>query len=293
MPALLPLWASDAYDATCLVPSERTQDLAQIVSDFIKTDERLCSIKVYPYFKISPYDLEKAEKAIHKQIQLMQLAYEDEICLNLTGGTKIMSIAGMLAAMALNCSMLYVATEKNEIIQLSPGEKLSRSIPLKVNISIQQYFAAHGIETSLDHSFSSPDQPVDRPPKEGDALEDYVYQQVVDSGLFDDVQKGLFIRKQMRIDQPMIRELDVVVIKNGRLAVCSCKSGRYSPDHLAELEALTAREKFGIYCGKVFASGEKHFTAYRIEEFRQNHVALVYGEKLKNISDILLRATEG
>ena len=293
MPALLPLWATEDYDTTGLIPSERTEDLARIVSSFILTDGDLRDIKVLPYFIISPYDLELAEKVIRNQIQSLQLIFGKEICLNLTGGTKMMSIAGMLAAMALNCSMIYVATEKNEIIHLSPGEILSHSVPLEVSISIDQYFGAHGIETSLQQNFNNQAPCAERPPKEGDDLEAFVYQLAVESGYFDDVQRGIFIRKGSQLEQPMIRELDVIVIKNGRLAVCSCKSGRYSPEYLAELEALTAREKFGIYCGKVLASGEEDFSDYRKEEFRHNRVSLVYGNKLNAIAEILLMATEG
>jgi hypothetical protein len=292
LPVLLPLWASQSYDATCLVPTERTEDLAKSLCAFIRQDRDLSNLQVYPYFKIAPYDLEKAEATIRKQLSHIQSSYSGAICINLTGGTKIMSMAGMLAAFELGFSMIYVATEKDSIIKMTPGASFSERQSLQVNISIEQYLSAYGIESSLDHSFSDPGLPTPHPPKEGDALEEFVYQQALDSGFFDDVKKGLFIRKFSHRSEPIINELDVVVIRNGRLAVCSCKSGKYSKAYLAELEAVTAREKFGIYCGKVFASNEGEFSEYRKKEFRMNKVSLVYGSSLEKVAEFLLAATE-
>ncbi len=103
----------------------------------------------------------------------------------------------------------------------------------------------------------------------------------------------LFVRKSLGDGQFLIHELDIVVIRNGRLAVCSCKSGKYDKTYLAELEALTSREKFGIFCGKVFVSGEMKFSSYRIKEFQTNHVALVYGDELTQVAETLRLATEG
>lgn len=292
MPAILPLWVLDGVDATCLVASERTEDLAKIVFEFIKNDRDLSHIHVFPYFKISAYELPRAEKTLYKMIAQIKQTYSGDVGINLTGGTKIMSISGLLAAFREQYQMYYVVSENDEIIKLSPGGNYSTSIPLQVKISIDQYFSAHGIETSLDQSFSNPNEHTHHPPKEGDSLEAYVYHKAVESGHFDDVKHGLFIRKNTQTGQPLIRELDIVVIRNGRLAVCSCKSGKYSPEYLAELEALTAREKFGIYCGKVFVSGEESFSDYRREQFKQNGVSLVHGDRLPYIADILMMATE-
>lgn len=292
LPVLLPLWALDAYDATCLVPTEKTEDLAKTLCGFIRQDRDLSRLQVFPYFKIAPYDLEKAEATIRKQLERILGSYSGAICINLTGGTKIMSMAGMLAAFELGCSMIYVATEKDSLIRMTPGASFSETQPLRVNISIEQYLSAYGIESSLDHSFAEPGLPTQHPPKEGDTLEEFVYQKTVDSGYFDDVKKGLYIRKFTRHSDPIINELDVVVIRNGRLAVCSCKSGKYSKAYLAELEAVTAREKFGIYCGKVFASNVGEFSEYRKKEFRMNKVSLVYGSSLEKVAEFLLAATE-
>jgi len=291
MPVLLPLWASKSYDATCLVPTEKTEDLARSLSIFIRRDRDLSRIKVLPYFKIAAYDLERAEMTIRKQVNQLMNTYSGKVCINLTGGTKIMSMAGMLAAFEMGCSMIYLSTEKNKTITIAPGKTVSDSSPLFVSISIDQYLSAYGIESSLDHSFADPESPTLHPPKEGDDLEEFVFQKAVASGYFDDVKKGLFIRKKTFHGESIINELDVIVIRNGRLAVCSCKSGKYNKEYLAELEAVTAREKFGIYCGKVFASNENEFSDYRINEFRMNHVSLVYGNSLENIDDILLAAT--
>lgn len=292
LPVLLPLWAMDQFDATCLVPSERTEGVARRLSDFIRSDPDLSRLELFDFFKIAPYDLEQAEATIRKEIGRIEERYPGKICFNLTGGTKIMSMAGMLTAFEQGAPMLYVATEKNHILTMRPGCPQSDVVPLVVKISIEQYFSAHGIESSLDQSFSQPDVATDHPPKEGDALEEFVHEKALASGYFDQVKKGLFVRKKLGEGQYLIHELDVVVIRNGRLAVCSCKSGKFDKSYLADLEALTSREKFGIYCGKVFVSGESHFSEYRINQFRVNKVALVYGKKLDQIADILRLATE-
>jgi hypothetical protein len=291
LPTLLPLWNDSTFSATCLMPSEKTEGLGKVVTAFIQSDPDLSHIQVFPYFKVSAYDLDKTKQTLKKQIGLLQNTCTEPICINLTGGTKLMSMAGMMAAYEMGYQMLYVATENNEILHLTPGIPKPEVTPLNVKISIDQYFSAYGIETSLDQSFANPDEHTFHPPKEGDELEEYVYQQAIESGYFDDVKKGLFIRKATNLEQPLLHELDVVVIKNGRLAVCSCKSGKYSPKFLAELEALTAREKFGIYCGKAFASQES-LTNYRIKEFHQNRVTLISGDRLPHIADYLLLSME-
>ena len=280
------------FTATCVVPTEKTEDLGKIVTTFIQSDPDLSHIQVLPYFKVSAYDLDKAKQTLVKQIGLFQNSCNEPVCINLTGGTKIMTMAGMMAAYEMGYQMLYVATENNEILHITPGVPDPEVVPLDVKITIDQYFSAYGIESSLDQSFTNPDEHTYHPPKIGDELEEIVYRHAVDSGYFDDVKKGLYIRKSMGYEQPLLHELDVVVIKNGRLAVCSCKSGKYNPKFLAELEALTAREKFGIYCGKVFASGEDSLTDYRKKEFSQNRVMLIYGDRLPYVADYLLLSME-
>jgi hypothetical protein len=292
LPALLPLWSLDWFDATCLVPTEQTEDLAKELMQFLNTDPGFSHLRLFPYFKIAPYDLARAQSTIQKQLEIIQDHYDGALCFNLTGGTKLMSMAGMLSAFDLNVPMIYVATEKNQIISMHPGKQENAVYPLQVKISIQQYFSAHGIESSLDQSFSEPDIATDHPPKEGDQLEAFVFRQAVESGYFDDVKQGLYVRKPLGDGQFLIHELDVVVIRNGRLAVCSCKSGKYDKAYLAELEALTSREKYGIYCGKVFVSGESAFSDYRLNEFRVNDVMLVYGDGLAQAAESLLLATE-
>ena len=80
------------------MPTELTEDLAQIISSFIKDDPQLSPVQVVPYFKVSAYDLEKTEQTLHKMIAQIQNICPEPICINLTGGTKIMSMAGMMVA---------------------------------------------------------------------------------------------------------------------------------------------------------------------------------------------------
>ena len=92
----------------------------------------------------------------------------------------------------------------------------------------------------------------------GSLLEELVYRKAVASRLFDDVVRNVKITRQTGGER-VENELDVVVTRNGRLAVVSCKTGSQVEKTqnlnkaLYELSALSRREEAGIYCVKVLA----------------------------------------
>ena len=69
----------------------------------------------------------------------------DEVTLNITGGTKIGTIGTFQTFYSSGKPIFYVNTYDNEIIKVSPHEA---KIPINVNISIKDYLTAYGFNIS-------------------------------------------------------------------------------------------------------------------------------------------------
>ncbi|MBI5194630.1 MAG: DUF1887 family protein [Nitrospirae bacterium] len=70
---------------------------------------------------------------------------DDEITLNITGGTKIGTIGTFQTFYSSGKPIFYVNTYDNEIIKVSPVEE---KIPINVDISINDYLAVYGFNIS-------------------------------------------------------------------------------------------------------------------------------------------------
>ena len=291
IPNLLPLWHSRAYTQVQFAATPTTWGVAKGLADAIHADAQLRRLQVLEPVMLAAYDVQASRRALAAALVKHQQAGL-EVRLNLTGGTKLMSLAGVQAAFGSGVQLLYISTEENQIIYLgSDGAELERQ-PLKVKISVAQYLAAHGLEVGEDASF----RPAARryaspPPTEGSELEEQVYRLAYQSGLFDDVRRNVFIRKQTG-REAVINELDVVVARNGRLAVCSCKSGKaVTKETIYELASLSRRESAGIYCGKVLAASQASLSLPIRERARDMNVRLVYGDEIPNVAHHLELAT--
>ena len=212
--------------------------------------------------------------------------------INLTGGTKLMSLAAQQAAFAMEVPLIYVSSEKNEIIYFDSKSLETRREKIKVKITAKQYLEAHGLEVSDNQAFNPTKGPTISPPKEGDNLEDEVFSLISASGKFDDVSQKTYIRKLTKAGE-IKNELDVVATRNGRLVVCSCKDVKdLDNDHIYELSALSRREQAGIYCGKVLVLGHKtRPTQAYIDRARFNNIDLVFGKEINRIVDHFITAT--
>jgi hypothetical protein len=291
IPNLLPLWQFSEFTLTRFAATESTLARADMLKATIARDavlsRRVRSLDTLP---LEAYDMQKDRFVLTRAISEHQENGE-EICLNLTGGTKIMSLAALQAAFGTGITLMYVSTEENQVIFYRSDATEFRREPIRVKISVQQYLEAHGLETSADPNFRPGGPYADLPPKAGDALEKKVTKCALDSGLFDDVRSNLFIRKQSKLG-PVKNELDVVIIRNGRLAVCSCKDTReITKDHLYELSSLSRREFAGIYCGKVLVTTAA-VTDAQVERAREAGIFLVTGDQIRNIDFYLKQATE-
>jgi hypothetical protein len=291
IPNLLPLWQSTEYSATRFAATRTTLPVAEALMAAIRIDPQLQQLKVLDTLLLEAYDIQQARTQLASALAEYQVQ-SLPVCVNLTGGTKLMSLAALQAAFGTGVPLLYVTTEQNEIIHYrSDGSETGRE-PIKVCAGVYQYLRAHGLEASDNQNFD-PNGPRSniRPAKEGDALEEEVYRRALDSGLFDDVRRSVHIRKQSRRG-PVVNELDVVVTRNGRMAVCSCKAGRQvTKENLYELASLSQREVAGIYCGKVMASALSELPTAIRDRAEANRIHLVYGSEIANIADHLVLAT--
>lgn len=280
IPNLIPLWQTGDFTATIFAATSTTKGQVEILSRAIKNDPQLKNIEILPPLYLDAYVVNQARACLGNALNQFREA-NLPVCLNFTCGTKIMSMAALQAAFGSGVKLLYVSTENNELIYFqSDGSEIDRE-PIDVHISAFQYFAAHGIEASLNQNFNSVSFSDLRPPREGDYLEEAIYRQVKDSGWFDDVQKNVFIRKKTKRGE-VGNELDVVATNNGRLVVCSCKAGEIDKEDLYELSSLSRRESAGIYCGKVLASTLDEFPSALRERALANGIHLVYGKEIQN-----------
>ncbi len=291
IPNLLPLWHSQEYTCVQFAATPSTLAVARGLAETISADPQLKHLQVLEPVMLEAYDIQASRSALAAALVKHQQAGL-AVHLNLTAGTKLMFMAGVQAAFGSGVRLLYVSTEQEQVIHLaSDGSELERQ-PLNVKISVAQYLAAHGLEVGEDPSFrpgarryASP------PPTEGSALEEQVYHLARQSGLFDDVRRNVFIRKQTG-REPVINELDVVVTRNGRLAVCSCKSGKaVTKENIYELASLSRRESAGIYCGKVLVSSQPNLGLALRDRARDMDVHLVYGAEIPNVARHLEQAT--
>ena len=287
IPNLLPLWQDpQRYTATRFAVTESTLPLAERLAAVIAEDPRLSHLTVRQPVLLQPYDIGASRTRLNSTL-MEHFLHNEQVTLNLTGGTKIMSLAALQAVYGSGVPLLYVSTETRSIIHLrSDGSELEREL-LAVQVSVRQYLAAHGIESSLHPAFrlDGPARPM-QTPKSGDALERRVENLLRVSGSFDDVRRNVFIRKPGR-EEMVNNELDVVATRNGRLVVCSCKTSlEIDRDDLYELAALSRRESFGIYCKKVLVCEHEPSTAIK-DRAASDGVRLVYGSKIEHIAETL------
>ena len=88
--------------------------------------------------EIKPYDMNNVISVCENLIKDYK---NDEVTLNITGGTKIGTIGTYQAFYTCGKPIFYVNTQDDEIIKISPNEE---KIPININMSIRDYLAAYG-----------------------------------------------------------------------------------------------------------------------------------------------------
>jgi len=92
---------------------------------------------------ISPYKLDKIQKAINKIIA----ADNSEFILNVTGGTKIMAITAFEIFKENNLKVIYYDPDHHQIMKLFPGYSDEK---VKLTIKIEDYLLAYGYKITED-----------------------------------------------------------------------------------------------------------------------------------------------
>ncbi len=290
IPNLLPLWQFPQIDRAQFAATETTMPHAETTARAVQNDPALNRVKILPALKVDAYDIHKTRLALAQAIG-RYLEEEKEVWLNLTAGTKIMSLAALQAAYGTGITLIYTSSETGEFIFLRSDGSESRREKIDVKIGVRQYLQAYGFEVSNNQAFRPEGYYTPEPPKEGDALEIQVEQRARESGLFDDVMRHIYIRRKTSRGDVM-NELDVAVTRNGKLAVCSCKATQeLDKEVLYELSSVSRREYAGIYCGKVIATTAEVSDAL-LDRARAWGIWLVGGSQLNHIDFYLKQATD-
>lgn len=282
MPVLLPLWQEKGFTSVQLIASETTRPVAEFLAEYIRSDPAMGIRKVHPVMVVNAYDLESASAELHAL--LAKHRYHKTV-LNLTGGTKMMSIAAQQAAAGTQARLLYVSAEKRSLIYFSADSNETQTIPIRVKVTVEQYFNAHGFDCSESQNFGMRECEV-APPKQGDVLEDRVYDLLCQSGLFDDVRRNVFIRRTSGSSE-VTNELDVVAASGGNLVVCSCKSGKVDNQALYELASLSRREVAGIYCGRVLVSSKKTLLPGVVNRAAQDGIRIITAGEMEHAARMI------
>ena len=286
IPNLLPLWQFPEFTGVQFAATTTTERQAKALLEYLPRDDRLPGLTLHPTVLVEAYHLGKARHALGRAISEWH-ARGETVLLNFTGGTKIMSLAALQAAYGTGVGLVYVSTEEGVVIFYQSDGVETRREKLDVHVSVVQYLEANGLSVKRPNPHFVPS------PKEGDWLEEQVRQAAVDSGLFDDVQRGVEVSRMLRDGTAVKNELDVVVTRNGKLAVCSCKTGKnISNDTIYELAALSSRENLGIYCGKVLVATSKDLPPGVEQRARASRVHFVGHAGLNNVDYYLKLATD-
>lgn len=146
-PNLIPLFAQPEprfdYVQFMLSDKREVRLVAENLQHAIEKDPDL-AVTVADSRDLNAWELATARNQVTKAIAHHR-GQGREVTVNVTGGTKIMSLASFEAARDAGVPALYVNTEREEIIHFSPDAD-QRNVPFKVPISIATQFRAAGRE---------------------------------------------------------------------------------------------------------------------------------------------------
>lgn len=101
----------------------------------------------YDTLEVSPYDLEDCyKKLMNKLIEYS----EDEMIMNLTSGTKIMSFAAFKIFDESNLEMIYVDSQNHSLITINKDKSIKKT-SLNLVFGINDYFSIYGYEIKTEN----------------------------------------------------------------------------------------------------------------------------------------------
>lgn len=158
IPNLIPLFAAPAtepFDCVQFLVSgnPKVQEVADHLGGAILKDSSLPGIQVGDHRSMDAWDLDKARDDCSAAIQYYKDAGHT-VVVNVSGGTKIMSLAAYQASVSAGVEMLYVNTERGEIISFDAQGNATGNRPFTAKISIETQLRAAGRE--LKRNLSKP-----------------------------------------------------------------------------------------------------------------------------------------
>lgn len=117
---------------------------------FTTPEEKLCADNLERLFKSKNFNVLRKDNldaydyvSFNEVVKNVLSKFQENVWLNVTGGTKLMALAAYEAFAENDKTIIYCNTENNEIIYLFPQLKTE---PLKLSITIEDYLKAYGYE---------------------------------------------------------------------------------------------------------------------------------------------------
>lgn len=151
-PNLIPLFAETTESRTECIQfmisgDTRIAKVAGFLENAICKDPTISGIQISSPDFMDAWNLERARSRCEYIIR----KYQDsglQVTVNLTGGTKIMSLAAYQAAMNCHVPMLYVNTAESTLIHFDEQGRPQKPVPFRVKIPIETQLRAAGREFS-------------------------------------------------------------------------------------------------------------------------------------------------
>lgn len=249
---------SKQYDQHILLVSSAMQRNAEL---FLKalSDDKSCQI-------IKTGENENDIQKIKQSLQDANLCDKDQYIVNLTGGTKILSLGVYEYFSKLNQWFIYVPFGKNEIVDLN-----NDTIPITHEATLEEYLKLYGMtyQCTDEADFIKPEEetlnffnelkitklktnlhplvqaakfhestnnsseilmPEERRYYSGQWFEEYMYYHIKNRYNLDDDKIALSV-KLFRNEEDVMNdnELDIAFVKDNKLHVIECKSGLREP----------------------------------------------------------------
>ncbi len=156
------------------------------------------------------------------KLQNENFCREDKYLVNLTGGTKIMSIAVFQHFFKYSAGYFYVPIATNKIENVRTGENL----PLTYQANIEEYLSLYGlyIETSETEYRFDDDQ--------GEEFEKYVFNRIKSEKRLSpekmQIARGVKIFRD-KTEKLNDNEIDVMWMENNQLCIGECKTSLFKP----------------------------------------------------------------
>jgi hypothetical protein len=153
-----------------------------------------------------------------KKMKLENFNKDDKFIVNITGGTKIMSIATVINFLDYNADFYYIPILTNKIENV----KTSEDLPIRYRVNVEEYLSLYGLRFEFDNG-----EVVDN----GHKFEEYICNRICsEKGL----KKG-FVYRGVKLfrdvsEQINDNEIDIVWTADNQLFVGECKISLTPPN---------------------------------------------------------------